>query len=127
MADSTETKDSAMHHVEETHKRAPLEDILRQREQRDAEELQEKYHIPMKEVLESHLDQNPTAVRKVMRKVDLRLVPMLSLLYMWAFIDRSNLGNVGDARVNYMYCGHELTVDTGKYRWNEHRSPNHQR
>ncbi|KAF1837695.1 MFS general substrate transporter [Decorospora gaudefroyi] len=30
---------------------------------------------------------------RVLRKVDMRLVPMLSLLYLVAFIDRSNIGN----------------------------------
>jgi hypothetical protein len=97
MADIPETKDPATHHVEDSHKRASLEDVILQREQRDADELQEKYDLPVKEALESHLDQDPETVRKIMRKVDLRLVPILSLLYMWAFIDRSNLGNVRDA------------------------------
>lgn len=47
MADAPDTKESPMHHVEETHKGAPFEDVIRQREQHDAEELQEKLHIPI--------------------------------------------------------------------------------
>lgn len=47
MVDTPDTKESPMHHVEETHKGAPLEDVIRQREQHDAEELQEKFHIPI--------------------------------------------------------------------------------
>jgi hypothetical protein len=83
-----------MHHVEDARKQGTLGDFISQQQQQDAEQLQEKYHIPMKAVLESHLEEDAKTVRKVMRKVDLRLVPMLSLLYMWAFIDRANLGNV---------------------------------
>ncbi|KAF2093360.1 MFS general substrate transporter [Rhizodiscina lignyota] len=51
----------------------------------------------MREALESHLDEDAARVRRILWKVDLRLVPMLSLLYMWAFIDRSNLGNANIA------------------------------
>jgi hypothetical protein len=105
MAKTPETKDSAMYHVEDTHKQASSDSINPQWRQRDAETLEDKYHIPMKEVLESHLDEDAKKVRRIMRKVDLRLVPILSLLYMWAFIDRSNLGNVRDSRVKYMYGG----------------------
>lgn len=87
-----DTKETGEHHLEDGRKRASLEQVLQ--EERDVDELQEKYHVPVREVLQDHLDEDPAMVRKIMRKVDLRLVPMLSLLYMWAFIDRSNLGNV---------------------------------
>lgn len=36
-----------------------------------------------------HVDDEAEA-RRVLRKVDMRLVPMLSLLYLVSFIDRSN-------------------------------------
>ena len=91
------TKSTTMDHIEDTHTQGQQEDIFRQQLQHDAKELEEKYHIPIQAVLESHREEDPAAVRKVMRKVDLRLVPMLSVLYMWAFIDRSNLGNVSCA------------------------------
>ena len=100
MADAPESKNVNTQHIEETHERAQFEDTISKQEHRDAEQLQEKYHIPMKEALESHLDQDSPAVRRIMRKVDWRLVPMLSLLYMWAFIDRANLGNVRDTRLD---------------------------
>jgi len=87
-------KTTSLDHVEDTHPHGQQEDIIRQQLQHDAKELEEKYHIPIQAILESHREEDPAAVRKVMRKVDLRLVPMLSVLYMWAFIDRSNLGNV---------------------------------
>lgn len=86
-------KNTALDHVEDTKKGHDQEHIITQQEQDDAEKLEEKYHIPLRAVLESHLEEDSKAVRSVMRKVDLRLVPMLALLYMWAFIDRSNLGN----------------------------------
>ncbi len=96
MADDTSgTKNTALHHIEDAQKSHPLGGgAISQQEQEDAERLQEKYNIPLRAVLEAHLEEDPKMVRRVMRKVDLRLVPMLSLLYMWAFIDRSNLGNV---------------------------------
>ena len=36
----------------------------------------------------AHLDE-----RKVLRKMDLRLIPMLALLYLLSFLDRGNIGN----------------------------------
>ncbi|KAK5231482.1 hypothetical protein LTR96_009381 [Exophiala xenobiotica] len=97
MTEAPGSKTTTMHHVEDARKHGTLGDFISQQQQQDAEQLQEKYHIPMKAVLESHLEEDAKTVRKVMRKVDLRLVPMLSLLYMWAFIDRANLGNANIA------------------------------
>ena len=94
MSVDSESKSTATAHVEDTQRQAQLAEVITQRQYEDAEKLQEKYHIPLKAVLEGQLEEDPQAVRKVMRKVDWRLVPMLSLLYMWAFIDRANLGNV---------------------------------
>ncbi|KAH0837116.1 hypothetical protein AYO21_04577 [Fonsecaea monophora] len=53
--------------------------------------------IPLREVLESHADEDKKRVRRIMRKVDFRLVSILALVYIWAFIDRSNLGNANIA------------------------------
>lgn len=33
-------------------------------------------------------------LKKIMRKVDFRQITILALVYIWAYIDRSNLGNV---------------------------------
>ncbi|KIY01560.1 uncharacterized protein Z520_03112 [Fonsecaea multimorphosa CBS 102226] len=97
MTNTIGVKNTAMHHVEDAEKQGHIKDLISEQEQHDADELEQKYHIPLKAVLESHLEEDPKTVRKVMRKVDLRLVPMLSLLYMWAFIDRANLGNANIA------------------------------
>ncbi|KAG9185414.1 MFS general substrate transporter [Alternaria panax] len=40
-----------------------------------------------------NIDLEEKEAARVLRKVDMRLVPMLSLLYLVAFIDRSNIGN----------------------------------
>lgn len=41
------------------------------------------------EVLDfSHIDE-----KKVLRKMDIRLIPMLALLYLLSFLDRGNIGN----------------------------------
>ncbi|KAJ5049905.1 hypothetical protein NUH16_008428 [Penicillium rubens] len=42
------------------------------------------------EFLSNFLDE---AKKKVLRKVDVRLVPMLALLYLVAYIDKTNIGN----------------------------------
>lgn len=36
---------------------------------------------------------DPEAERKVIRKLDWRLIPWLSLLYLISFLDRTNIGN----------------------------------
>jgi len=36
---------------------------------------------------------DPEAERRVIRKLDLRLIPWLSLLYLISFLDRTNIGN----------------------------------
>ncbi|KAF9406240.1 hypothetical protein BGZ94_003189 [Podila epigama] len=38
-------------------------------------------------------DPNSPAIRKLRRKLDFRLVPIWSLLYLFSFLDRSNIGN----------------------------------
>lgn len=35
---------------------------------------------------------DPEAEKRLLRKLDLRVVPMLWLLYMFAFLDRTNIG-----------------------------------
>ncbi|KFX92673.1 hypothetical protein V490_05250 [Pseudogymnoascus sp. VKM F-3557] len=95
MSETTESKVDKISHVEDAHR--DNYNIVSQREQRNAQAVEEKYHIPIKEVMESHLDEDLKKVKRIRRKVDLRLVPIISLLYMWAFIDRSNLGNANIA------------------------------
>ncbi|KAH8812539.1 major facilitator superfamily domain-containing protein [Xylogone sp. PMI_703] len=95
MSVNTEDKSTGVEFVEDARNRAASVDEggIFQRER----ELQVEYNLPVKDVLESRLDADPETVKKIMRKVDMRLVPILSLLYMWAFIDRSNLGNANIA------------------------------
>lgn len=100
MSETTESKVDKISHVEDAHR--DNYNIVSQREQRNAQAVEEKYHIPIKEVMESHLDEDLKKVKRIRRKVDLRLVPIISLLYMWAFIDRSNLGNVRDFWVSFI-------------------------
>lgn len=44
--------------------------------------------------------------KKILRKMDLRLIPMLALLYLLSFLDRSNIGN---AKIQGMQTDLELT------------------
>lgn len=46
------------------------------------------------QILASQLEGNENKIRKLRRRLDSRLVLTLAVLYLWAFIDRANLGNV---------------------------------
>ena len=55
----------------------------------------------------SHIDG-----KKVLRKMDLRLIPMLSILYLLAFLDR---GNIGNAKIEHMLP--DLKMTGPQYNW----------
>lgn len=55
----------------------------------------------------SHIDG-----KKVLRKMDLRLIPMLSILYLLAFLDR---GNIGNAKIEHML--EDLHMTGPQYNW----------
>jgi len=54
------------------------------------EHLAEKKSTSSGELEAQHVELDEAESARVLRKVDMRLVPMLSLLYLVAFIDRSN-------------------------------------
>lgn len=71
-------------------------------------------------VFETHLIEDRRRLHTLVRKVDIRLVLILALLYITAFLDRSNLGNVRD---NAYTLKIELTdLQLGLHRWHEQRS-----
>jgi len=70
------------------------------------------------QALASHLDEDEKRIKRIFRRLDLRLVLMLALLYVWAFIDRGNLGNVSN---NDSILAALSNKDLGEYRRNEHR------
>ncbi|KAM5356487.1 hypothetical protein ACJ41O_003133 [Fusarium nematophilum] len=55
----------------------------------------------------SHIDE-----KKVLRKMDLRLIPMLALLYLLSFLDR---GNIGNAKIEGLQEDLNMTGD--QYNW----------
>ena len=55
----------------------------------------------------SHIDE-----AKVLRKMDVRLVPMLALLYLLSFLDR---GNIGNAKIEGL--ADDLNLSPGQYNW----------
>lgn len=57
--------------------------------------------VPVQEVLEHHLDDDPKRVARIRRKVDVRLTLPLAVLYTFAFIDRANLGNVSQNAISW--------------------------
>ncbi|KAH7383871.1 major facilitator superfamily domain-containing protein [Pyrenochaeta sp. MPI-SDFR-AT-0127] len=63
------------------------------RDDKKIEDLNEKTSTASGELEAQQVEYDEKEAQRVLRKVDLRLVPMLSLLYLVAFIDRSNIGN----------------------------------
>jgi hypothetical protein len=55
----------------------------------------------------SHLDE-----KKVLRKMDVRLIPMLAILYLLSFLDR---GNIGNAKIEGLQ--QELQMTGSQYNW----------
>jgi MFS family permease len=62
------------------------------------------------EQVDAIINVDPKEEARILRKIDFRLVPMLALLYLLAFIDRSNIGN---ARIAGMYD--DLSLQGLKY------------
>ncbi|KAL3442334.1 major facilitator superfamily domain-containing protein [Aspergillus insuetus] len=55
---------------------------------------------------------SPEMQKRVLRKMDLRLIPMLALLYLLAFLDR---GNIGNAKIEGMLD--DLNMSGHEYNW----------
>lgn len=51
-------------------------------------------NIHLNDAMQTEIDKDEKRVRRIIRKVDFRMVPILGLLYMWALIDRVNLPNI---------------------------------
>lgn len=54
----------------------------------------------------------PGQEKRVLRKMDLRLIPMLSVLYLLAFLDR---GNIGNAKIEGLV--EDLGLTSQEYSW----------
>lgn len=96
MADITATKQAHPEHGEHVDAVESWEmKAVHEKELRDAEALHALApDIPLREVMEAHLEEDQKRVKKIIRKVDFRQIPILALVYIWAYIDRTNLGNV---------------------------------
>ncbi|KAH8677255.1 major facilitator superfamily domain-containing protein [Ilyonectria robusta] len=55
----------------------------------------------------AHLDE-----KKILRKMDIRLIPMLALLYLLSFLDR---GNIGNAKIEGLQ--EDLKMEPDQYNW----------
>jgi hypothetical protein len=51
------------------------------------------------EALAEQLAGEDKKIKRIIRKLDLRLVLTLAILYVWAFIDRGNLANVSTTKL----------------------------
>lgn len=69
------------------------EDILR-KEGHIVDESRLDGNIHLNDAIQAEIDRDEQRVKRIIRKVDFRMVPILGLLYMWALIDRVNLPNV---------------------------------
>jgi hypothetical protein len=68
------------------------------------EDVAEKTSNSSAELEAQHVELDESESARVLRKVDMRLVPMLSLLYLVAFIDRSNSTSVSSYEEMRMKC-----------------------
>jgi hypothetical protein len=69
------------------------EDVLR-KEEHFVDESRLDGNIHLNDAIQAEIDRDELKVKRIIRKVDFRMVPILGLLYMWALIDRVNLPNV---------------------------------
>ncbi|KAI0413150.1 major facilitator superfamily domain-containing protein [Xylaria grammica] len=61
---------------------------------------------------ESELEIDPALEKRVVRKIDLHLIPLVTSLYLVAFLDRSNIGNAQSAGM-----GEDLGLSDDQYQW----------
>ena len=87
-----------------------LKDTEQQLEVADASS-GEELHTVEKGYTDVLVDLPPEEGKRVLRKVDYRLVPLLAFLYLVAFVDRSNIGNAKIA-------GLEDDLNLAGLRWN---------
>lgn len=66
--------------------------------------------------LESAVEWDESATKKLIRKIDWRLIPFLALLYLLSFLDRTNIGNArldtleADLGMSGLQYNHALAV-----------------
>lgn len=66
--------------------------------------------------LENAMEWDETATKKLIRKIDWRLIPFLALLYLLSFLDRTNIGNArldtleADLNMSGLQYNHALAV-----------------
>ncbi|KAJ4350423.1 uncharacterized protein N0V89_009044 [Didymosphaeria variabile] len=79
---------------------------------RKIDDVGEKREISDSELEATVIDYDGPEARRILAKVDWRLVPVLSLLYLVAFIDRSNIGNAKVAGLTTDLGMHGLQYNT---------------
>ncbi|KAF9965477.1 hypothetical protein BGZ70_004784 [Mortierella alpina] len=70
------------------------------------------YDTALEAETSSLIDVDPVAIKKLKAKIDRRLVPLVSMLYLCAFLDRVNIGN---AKVGGLEADLQLTPS--EYNW----------
>lgn len=79
---------------------------------REKRDVSEKEAVPNRGHDETTPDFSHIDEKKVLRKMDIRLLPMLALLYLLSFLDR---GNIGNARIEGM--NETLNLTGPQYNW----------
>ncbi|KAL5337489.1 major facilitator superfamily domain-containing protein [Aspergillus crustosus] len=64
----------------------------------------------LSDVEDGHQELDPTAVAALIRKQDLRILPLSAFIYLLCYLDRSNIGN---AKVLNADTGNDLLTETG--------------
>lgn len=67
------------------------------------------------ELLAVQLGNQDKEIKRILRKLDLRLVLTLSVLYLWAFIDRGNLANVSWMTLQYLQYNPLTALAVGQH------------
>jgi hypothetical protein len=78
-----------------------IPDFKTERNDNRFEDVAEKTSNSSAELEAQHVELDEAESARVLRKVDMRLVPILSLLYLVAFIDRSNSTSITVATEKY--------------------------
>ncbi|KAJ4299257.1 hypothetical protein N0V90_004501 [Kalmusia sp. IMI 367209] len=86
--------------------------VAHEREEKKIEDVGEKKAGSDSELEANATDYDGPEARRILSKVDYRLVPVLSLLYLVAFIDRSNIGNAKVAGLTTDLNMHGLQYNT---------------
>ncbi|EFE36463.1 uncharacterized protein ARB_03984 [Trichophyton benhamiae CBS 112371] len=81
-------------------------------ERNNGPDVSEKHDSELRSTSSSEPDFSDINEKKVIRKMDMRLIPALALLYLLSFLDR---GNIGNAKIEGLDV--DLGLKGGQFNW----------